>query len=70
MQIKATLRFHITSVRVAKNNITQVTAYTSEDVEQGRHSSITGRSENMYSHYSNQHGQLSSGNWELIYLNN
>ena len=44
MQIKTTLRFHLTPVRMAK-----ITNY--EDVDQGEHSSI-----NLYSHYGSQYG--------------
>ena len=39
MQIKVTLRIHITPVRMAKIQ-TQVTAYAGKDVEQWEHSSI------------------------------
>ena len=39
MQFKATLRFHLTLVRMLRS-ITQVTAHTGEDVKQGDHSSI------------------------------
>ena len=41
MQIKTTLRFHFTPVRMAKIK-TQVTAIAGEDVEKGEHSAIVG----------------------------
>jgi hypothetical protein len=40
MQIKTSLRFHLTQVRMAQ--ITQVTADADKDVEKGEHSSIAG----------------------------
>lgn len=48
MQISA-LRF----VRIAKIN-NKRTAHTGENVELGKHSSIVGVTENLYSHYGNQ----------------
>jgi hypothetical protein len=44
MQIKTTLRFHLTSVRMAKIK-TQETADAGKDVEKEEHSSIVGRIE-------------------------
>jgi hypothetical protein len=41
MQIKTTLRFHLTPVRMAKIK-TQVTADAGEDVEKEEHFSISG----------------------------
>ena len=62
LQIKTTLRFHLTHVRI--DNINEACA--SEDLEQGEHSSIAGGSVNLYSQDRNQCG--SSGGWELIIL--
>jgi hypothetical protein len=45
MQIKITLRFHLTSVRMAKIKI-QVTADAGKDVEKEEHSSINSYSVN------------------------
>ena len=41
MQIKMTLRFHLTPVRMSKIKL-QVTAHAGEDVEKEEHSSIAG----------------------------
>ena len=46
MQIKTTLIFHITSVRMVMIKI-QVTAHAGEDVEQGEHSSTAGARVNL-----------------------
>jgi hypothetical protein len=60
MQIKTTLRFHLTPVRMAK--IKQVTAEAGEDVEKEEHSSIVGGIASWYNHSGNQfHG--SSEHW-------
>jgi hypothetical protein len=40
MQIKTTLRFHLTSVKMAKINNTITTAGACKDMEQGKHSSL------------------------------
>jgi hypothetical protein len=61
MQIKATLRFHLTPVRMAKIK-TQVTADADEDVEKEEHSSIVGGIASLYNHSGNQSGS-SSENW-------
>ena len=61
MQIKTTLRFHFTPVRMAKIK-TQVTADAGEDVEKGEHSSIVGGIASLYNHSGNQSGG-SSENW-------
>jgi len=42
MQIKTTLKFHLTPMRMAKVTKTQVTADAGEDVEKEEHSSIVG----------------------------
>jgi hypothetical protein len=58
MQIKMTLRFHLTPIRLAKikkkkkkKKKTQVTANAGKDVENEAHSSIAGRIERCYNHY-------------------
>jgi hypothetical protein len=56
MQIKTTLRFHLTPVRMAK-----IIADAGEDVEK-EHSSIAGRIASWYNHFGNQSGS-SSENW-------
>ena len=47
MQIKATLRFHLTPVRMGK---IQVTADAGKDVEKEEHSSTVGGIESLYNH--------------------
>jgi hypothetical protein len=49
MQIKTTLRFHLTPVKMAKIKI-QVTADAGEDVEKEEHSSIVGGISSLYNH--------------------
>ena len=66
MQIKMTLRFHLTLARMAKINNTS-DSYADEDVEQREHSSIAAGSANSYSHCGNQYDS-SSENWESVYL--
>jgi hypothetical protein len=61
MQIKTTLRFHLTPVRMAKIKI-QVTAYAGEDVDKEKYSSIAGRIASWYNHSESQFGS-SSENW-------
>ena len=58
MQIKATLRFHLTPVRMAKIK-TQVTADAGEDVEKEEHSSTVGGIATWYNHSGNQSGSSS-----------
>jgi hypothetical protein len=53
MQIKTTLRFHLTPDRMAKIKI-QVTADAGEDVEKEEHSSIVGGIASLYNHSGNQ----------------
>ena len=55
MQIKTTLRFHLTPVRRLRLK-TQVTADTGEDVEKEEHSSIVGGIAGLYNHSGNQSG--------------
>jgi hypothetical protein len=61
MQIKTTLRFHLTPVRMAKIKI-QVTANAGEDVEKEEYSSIVCGIASLYNHSGNQSGS-SSENW-------
>ena len=61
MQIKTTLRFHLTPVRMAKKKI-QVTEDAGEDVEKEEHSSIVGGIASWYNNSGNQSGG-SSENW-------
>jgi hypothetical protein len=53
MQIKTTLRFHLTPVRMAKIK-TQVTVDASEEVEKEEYSSIAGGIVSWYNHSGNQ----------------
>jgi hypothetical protein len=61
MQIKTTLRFHLTPVRMVISKI-QVTADAGEDVEKEEHSSIVDGIVSLYNHSGNQSGS-SSDNW-------
>jgi rare lipoprotein A (peptidoglycan hydrolase) len=54
MQIKMTLRFHLTPGRMAKIKKSQVTADTGEDVEKEEHSSIADGIASWYNHSGNQ----------------
>ena len=45
MQIKIILRYHLTPVKTAKDQKTQVIADAGEDVEKKEHFSIAGRTE-------------------------
>jgi hypothetical protein len=69
MQIKMTLRFHLNSLPPSEwlRSKIQVKAHASKDVEQGEHSSIAGRSVNLYNHFGNKSGNFSE-NWEKFYL--
>ena len=58
MQIKTTLRFHLTPVRMTKIK-TQVTADAAKDVEKEEHSSIVGGIASWYNHSGNQFGHSS-----------
>jgi hypothetical protein len=64
MQIKTTLRFHLTPVRRLRLK-TQVTADTGEDVEKEEHSSIAGGIASLYNHSGNQFGSSPSG-WGVL----
>ena len=57
MQIKTTLRYHLTPVRIVKIK-TQATADDGEEVEQGERSSIAGGTANLYNHFGSQCGFL------------
>jgi hypothetical protein len=61
MQIKTTLIFHLTPVRMAKIKML-VTADAVEDVEKEEHFSIVGGIASLYNHSGNQSGD-SSENW-------
>jgi hypothetical protein len=61
MQIKATLRFHLTPVRMAKIKNSGDSRWF-EDVEKEEHSSIVGGIASLYNHFGNQSGG-SSENW-------
>ena len=61
MQIKTTLRFHLTSVRTAKIKF-HLRADTGEDVEKEEHSSTAGGTASWYNHSGIQFGS-SSENW-------
>ena len=60
MQIKTTLRFHLTPVRMAKIK-NQVTADASEDVEKQENSSIVARIASWYNHSGNKSNGSSEG---------
>ena len=62
MQIKTTLRFYLTPVRMAKIKKIQVTADVGRNVEKEEHSSIVGGIASLYNHSENQSGG-SSENW-------
>ena len=58
MKIKATLRFHLTPVRMAKVK-SSGTADAGEDVEKEAHSFIVGGIPSLYNHSGNQSGSSS-----------
>jgi hypothetical protein len=64
MQIKTTLRFNLTPVRMAKikNSKIHMTGDVGKNVEKEEHSSIAGGIANLYNHSENQPGG-SSENW-------
>jgi hypothetical protein len=62
MQIKMTLRFHLTPIRMLRSK-PQVTSHVGEDVEKEEHSSIAVRIVNWYNHSGNLSGG-SSENWK------
>jgi hypothetical protein len=62
MQIKATLRFHLTPSRMAKVK-SQGIAHAGEDVEKEEHSPIAGKSANLYNLSENQSVSFSE-NWK------
>jgi hypothetical protein len=66
VQIKTTLRFHLTHVRIANIENSSENVRT-EDMEQGEHSSTNGGSANWYNHFGKQFGS-SLENWKYFYL--
>jgi hypothetical protein len=62
MQIKTTLRFHLTHQSEWLRSKTHVTADDVEDVEKEEHSSIAGGIASWYNHSGNKSGG-SSENW-------
>jgi hypothetical protein len=56
MQIKTTLRFHLTPIRIAKIINSVVTAHVGQDVEKEEHSSFAGRIAKWHNHSGNQSG--------------
>ncbi|KAL6079895.1 hypothetical protein STEG23_014347 [Scotinomys teguina] len=66
MQIKTTLRYHLTPVRMAKIK-TLRTVHVGEDVEQEEHSSTVGGNADWYNHSGKQYGEFSE-NWESFFL--
>lgn len=67
MQIKTTLKFHFTPIRMVKINLKKVIDHAGNDVAQGEHLCIVDGSANLYSHYGYQCDNT-SGRWEPIYL--
>ena len=63
MQIKTTLRFHFTPVRMAENK-NSVLADAGEDVVKEEHSSIVGGIVSWYNHSGYQSG-VPSENWQI-----
>ncbi|KAL6092390.1 hypothetical protein STEG23_026174 [Scotinomys teguina] len=66
MQIKTTLRYHLTPVRMAKIK-TLGTVHVGEDVEQEEHFSTVGGNADWYNHSGKQYGEFSE-NWESFFL--
>ena len=58
MNIKTTLRFYLTPVRMAKID-NKVTGHSGKDVEQRENSSIAGRNTILHSHHRNQYDHSS-----------
>jgi hypothetical protein len=60
MQIKTTVRFHLTPVRMAKiKNISDRQLMLAKMWSKGERSSIAGESANLYTHFGNQYGGFS-----------
>ena len=55
MQIKTTMRYHLTLVRMAISRRTQITN-VSENVDKRQHLHTVGRNVNLCSHYGKQYG--------------
>ena len=66
MQIKTTLRFHFTPIRMAKTK-PQVTVHVQEDVKKEEHSFIAGGIAKCYNPSGNQFRDFSE-NWTQIFL--
>jgi hypothetical protein len=66
MEIKMTLRFHLTPIKMAKIK-TSGTTPVGQDVEKEQQPSIAGGIANWYNHSGNQ-SDSSSENWKYIYL--
>jgi hypothetical protein len=62
MQIKMTLKFHLTHQSEWLRSKTQVTAQVGEDMQREEHSSIASGIANLYTYSGNQSGG-SSKNW-------
>jgi hypothetical protein len=63
MQIKIILRYHLTPVKTAKDQKTQVIADAGEDVEKKEHFSIADGTASWYNYSGTQFGR-SSENWK------
>ena len=64
MQVKMTLRNHLTPIKMAKiKRNAQEIAYGSKDIEKGQHSVVAGGIANLYNHTGKQSG-IFSENWK------
>jgi hypothetical protein len=66
IQIKTTLRFHLTPIRMSKVKC-QLKTHVGKYVEKEKHSSISDGIANWYNHSGNQ-SVVYSENWKYIYL--
>lgn len=62
MQIKTTLGYCLTSVRIAK---TLIIAYAGEDEDHGEHSTFAAGNANLYSHFGNHCGGFSGNSGSI-----